>query len=298
MARFSQPTGKFRVWDQGGDPYQHPDLQVNWDTLDAIIGGPGGGGVWPPSGQSIYSLLTAIQVATAPLGSYMMWHRFDATIPLPTTISGAGWVECNGQTILAANHNLVDGNGVHLGDVTVPDFRNAFPLGADSTLNLGVASSSGQGSAFSPGIGGRGGSNAAAAHSHAIPNHYHEHTHIHEVGNVLGGGFETSDAGANGVGHAATGTGQSVSLPSHNHHFDLYTSNAKVPDDANYRLIDSPNDNSQTQRPNTSLQKLATSGTGSDPTGGTIGDSITLVASQDVRPYHVGVLFLIRVKNS
>jgi hypothetical protein len=291
MARFSQPSGKFRVWDQDADPYQHPDLQVNWDSLDAMIGAPTGG-TWPPSGQSIYSILQSLTTATAPLGAYMMWHRFEATQPLPS-----GWVECNGQTILAANHDLVDGNGVHLGNVTLPDFRNAFPIGADSSLILGTASSVGQGSTFAPGIGGAGGSNGQLTHSHTLPSHYHDHPHIHEVGNINGGVPETSDARA-GQTTAASGGGVTVNNPNHNHNVDIYSSQARRDDTPNYKVVDAPNNNSQTQRTQTSLQKIATGGSGTDPTGGSIGQAITLSTNQDARPYHIGVLVLIRVKNS
>lgn len=292
MARGSNSTGRFTVWDQGGDPYAHVTLAANWDKVDAVIGGPPGGG-WPASGQSIYTILTAQQ--QIPLGATLLWTKWANNLPIP-----AGFVALDGSTVLAANHDLVDANGIHLGDIQLPDTRGVFPMGADATLNIGVSSSAGNSTTNAPGPQGGGGSNAALVTSLTVPDHHHLHQHIHEVGNLTDGSYETADASGNHTYNGQGGGTNSASLSSHTHHMDIYTSNPRWPDNANQKVSSSDN-SSDIHHPRYQTTKAFLSDPTSDataPTGGNPDDALTMTVSQDVRPLHIGFVFIQKIKNS
>lgn len=203
MARGSQPSSpnsRFKVWNLAGDLYSHTELAENWDTLDAIIGRPASGTDWPPMGErgingGLYKYITLLQRERMPIGGVMFWWRPNATVPIPT-----GFEEMKGQVISAANHNFP---GIAT-DIRLPEGRNVFFIGADSTKSVGQAGTANNSPSGAPGVTihngsgnvGSGGSNftnhahvvpahahAVGAHQHTVDNHSHNFDHRH---NLLG----------------------------------------------------------------------------------------------------------------
>lgn len=302
MARFSNPAQRFYIWDLGSDNYNHTQLAANLDAVDAVIG-VSGSGSWPTTGQSLYSYITTLQSLVEPVGTLRMFLPATSTVPIPGGLGGVpdshGWCICDGSSVTGGNHSFKDTNGNAIATaITLPDFRNRGVLGANTALAFGQASVPGDGAANAPGAFGLQGTNASKTVNQTLPDHYHEHVHIHEVGNVVGGAFETGDASApgNGVATAATGGGQPVSAPSHHHHLDIYSSEPRLPDNANYRVAGAPNNNSSTGLFHTSTQAIKSGGTVDNPSGGNPGDPLAVAASVDLRNASIGVIYLMKVK--
>lgn len=221
--RWSNPSGglgidRFRVWPAGSDSYSHSDLAGNWDTLDGLIGVPSSGN-WPPTtgiDGGIYNEVKILKADRVPIGTIIPWFRATDASAIPTT-----WHVCDGTTLSSGSHNFP---GI-AGSVTLPDLRNRFILGADSTLSIGTAAAA-VGSATidtasgAPGPQTVGGSNQIiqtvaqlAAHGHtftgnALANHGHsfsgnalgphnhfsvffDNTQVHAAGDLQGGGGRT-----------------------------------------------------------------------------------------------------------
>lgn len=192
MARESDPSlsdnSRFRVWNASGDLYSHSELAENWDTVDAIIGRPTDGSVWPPldergSGGGIYKYLQDLTASQAGVGSVrLMWwpsSAGDIADFLPDK-----WAWMNGQTIAAANHDWpVDE------DVTLIDTRNMFVIGADPAKGMGTTGDNTDDHDDAPGVTqsvgglnvGGGGSNTSS-HTHTVPQHVHQvPAHLHSI---------------------------------------------------------------------------------------------------------------------
>lgn len=154
--------GRFRVWDRSQDSFNGEDLVYNFDAIDELIGGVTGGSgnsnssgyngtpdkwlgpgdVVPPGSASkypgytnsgyeiqsgrrtLYSLISGLNYNDVPLGTVICWWRPSSSIEIPD-----GWAPCDGRTIAKANHSF----GV-VGQITLPDLRNKFVVGADPTV--------------------------------------------------------------------------------------------------------------------------------------------------------------------
>lgn len=131
--RWSSPSGsRFRLWPSGSDSYDHAEFASNWDTLDAIIGVPTGGG-WPSTegiGGGIYYEIQKAKEAAIPVGMALPWFRANEDMEIP-----AGYVVCDGQTVAAADHTIPN----VASDYTVPDLRNRFVIGANNSTAIGTS---------------------------------------------------------------------------------------------------------------------------------------------------------------
>jgi hypothetical protein len=103
------------------------------------------------------------------IGEVIDWWRPNATVPLPS-----GFEICDGHSVPAGQHDFA---GMSAQAVNMPDLRNMFILGADSTKTHAAAAGQGNTAAEAPGIAGTGGSNAkkSLAHGHGIPAYDHTH---------------------------------------------------------------------------------------------------------------------------
>lgn len=97
-----------------------------------------------------------------PVGTVLPWWRPDASVPVPD-----GFEVCDGHVVKAGSHAFLRQDGTVLpGDVTLPDLRNRFLLGASATSAIGTAGKSGDAPADAPGIGGVSGSQIPRSMDH------------------------------------------------------------------------------------------------------------------------------------
>lgn len=168
--RWSEPSGslgtnRFRVWPLGTDSYSHADMASNWDKLDAILGVPSTG-VWPPDG-GLYGAITTAKAAAVPLGALFPFYRPDISVSLPSDA-----VVADGSTLNDTQHDF------GTGDVTIPDLRNRFILGADPGKDVGesaadAGSVGADAASGAPGPQATGGTNAVVLTKDQIPSHTH-----------------------------------------------------------------------------------------------------------------------------
>jgi hypothetical protein len=173
--RWSEPSGalgtqRFRVWPEGTDKYDHAEMAANWDKLDAILGHPATGR-WPEAtglGGGLYREIVLAKDAAVPLGVVFAWFRASDAVALPV-----GAVVCDGATYTTPDHDFPG-----LTDVTVPDLRNRFVLGADADKEIGDAGAAAEAAAArdwtgAPGPQGEGGENTVALAERNLPRHTH-----------------------------------------------------------------------------------------------------------------------------
>lgn len=131
-----------------------------------------------------------------PVGEVIMWYRPNTLTAIPT-----GWIPCDGRSLTAPAHDFAGG-----GIISIPDLRNKFVLGADTT-------GTGSGVATPPSMGLVGGSHTrdmththtSGVHTHTTPDHTHitaNHTHT------------TPDHQ-----HSIANHGHTLSVDSHGHTF-------------------------------------------------------------------------------
>jgi len=168
--RWSEPSGslgteRFRVWPLSTDSYDHDEMAANWDKLDAIIGVPVTG-EWPPEG-GLYGAIVNARAAAVPLGVLFPFFRPSLDVDLPD-----GAVAADGSVLNDTQHDFGSG------DVTLPDLRNRFILGADPSKDVGAAGAAAgtagtDTAAGAPGPQAVGGSNAVALTTATTPAHTH-----------------------------------------------------------------------------------------------------------------------------
>lgn len=145
--------------------YDHGELVDNWDKVDAIFGGPQTG-VWPDGG--VYTEIQKARDGAIPLGMLFPWYRPSLVVPIPT-----GYVVADGSTLAAIDHSFPGG-----GNVTIPDLRNRFVLGADynKEIEADAADASNplaNSAEGAPGPQATGGLNAVALTEAELPKHTH-----------------------------------------------------------------------------------------------------------------------------
>jgi hypothetical protein len=149
------------------------DRTVQWHSVSGADGGTPGAKIAPDAGLSLGTLGADVNRQIAQIGQVIDWWRPDDTFPVPS-----GWEICDGRSILAGSHDFGGGS------ITLPDLRNTFILGADATKINGAVSTNGDTAAGAPGIRGVGGSNAVRnlAHTHVVDAHSHTvNAHSHTV---------------------------------------------------------------------------------------------------------------------
>lgn len=215
---------------------------------------------------------------TIPIGQCILWYRADPTVPLPASF----WEHLDGRAWSAVVNKMAPG-AVQLNTGTMPDTRNAFPLGA-------ALSGVGSGPATPPDIGQAGGSHTVnllhshnvTAHAHTVPDHVHgiaaDGLHAHLFADSFGGfqqGHQRTTANP-----IASGFRQSFYIPNLN-------PGASIGDDVLAPM----------QSTGTHSHGGATAGSGAFGTtsNATTTDS-QLSASTDTRPKYVGFLILCRVR--
>jgi hypothetical protein len=327
------------LWDTADDPYSYSQLLANWNKLDLHDHTSGKGKQIPAGGIANGSIgssqlannsvtsahivdgtidladLSAALLAALrpPVGSIMPWWRPNGSTPVPT-----GWAVPTGQTLTAGNHDFVGG-----GSIILPDLRNAFLLGADT-------SGTGTGTGTPPAIGAAGGSHVAnLAHAHAVASHTHTvNGHSHTV---------------NGHTHSVSDHTHGISADGTHHHFFPQLDNGSADSSVNTRRLtfSGSGDVVVTTNPSFGVEALfvpnssaaqisasartvdmkdngahshggATGGSGPLGTGsaspGTDSVGLTtngatsttdsqLSATTDIRPKFVGVLYIMKVKN-
>lgn len=296
--RWSTPTDtngstsgqRFRAWPAGSDSYSHSDLTNNWDTLDAIIGRPSSGN-WPPDAGTdagIYKEVALLQDERTPIGTIVPWFRPSDSIPIPTN-----WHVCDATVLTAGNHDFP---GI-AGSVTLPDLRNRFILGADSTKSSGTAAAgvndAGIDSASgAPGQSTLGGSNKIIQTSSQMPSHTHTFTgtalgsHTHSfTGNALGAHDHYSvdrsgdhsfryrnDVYAQGGSKAVADIGGADGATDYYYGLNLRTSSDSA---------GTPSGSISSVSAGTPAGTIATTGTG---------------AAMDNRPHWIGLIYICKVK--
>jgi hypothetical protein len=153
--------GRFIVWDRGTDPYDYTILADNFSEIDTVLGGDGSPGItvnrkadltgvassWLGSGdgtkigyrttavsdnntpRNLLNVIDGLVQNDVPLGTVVAWFRPTSAIAVPD-----GWSICDGSSLSSDNHSWGTGTTIQL-----PDLRNKFVLGADSTKTDGVA---------------------------------------------------------------------------------------------------------------------------------------------------------------
>jgi hypothetical protein len=189
------------IWNNPDDAYDHNELAANWQALDSH-NHTSGKGVQIPSGGIAdgaittnklgANAVTTTQIANqtilgtdiangaigaqqldntlfsklVPLGAVTAWFRPSTSVAVP-----AGWVIAVGQTLTTGQHGWTS-----FTNVTLPDLRNAFILGA-------ATSGTGTGPSQPPAENATGGANTRTwNHSHTVPGHSHTvNAHSHTV---------------------------------------------------------------------------------------------------------------------
>ncbi len=137
--------------------------------------------------RDIEALANAIDpLGTVPVGCIMMWA---------TAVAPGGWLLCQGQQVAAATYpGLAALFGQAAGQVTLPDYRDTFPVGAGPTMALGSA----------------GGASTVALATGQLPAHNHgvnDPTHVHAT-DAQGG---HSHGGATGARDRSQAHGHPIS---------------------------------------------------------------------------------------
>jgi microcystin-dependent protein len=163
--------------------------------------------------RDIKALADAIDpLGIAPVGALLLWPAVTA----PTDADGTGralWLLCNGQVVLAATYpKLATILGQAAGNITVPDYRDTFPVGAGPTMALGS----------------RGGAASVALTTAQLPSHNHTgvsgfrdraQSHAHAINGawMLAGVFGNAYPPA-GAGMTPTNlTTETADAPDHKH---------------------------------------------------------------------------------
>lgn len=213
-----------------------------------------------------------------PVGTVIAWYRPSDLTPLPTN-----WIVADGQSV--ADHDFAEGT-----PIVVPDMRNRFILGA-------VASGGGAGVGSSPTIGGTGGSHTLnLQHAHVVDSHAHVvNSHAHGIIDDSHSHLFWDDSF--NVWRALQQRGSGVHLRAVDP-YSTWRQNLYLPG-LNSLLAENHEHDSGPIPMSTHVHSHGGSTVGASPGTSAVSPNTNnaLSASQDSRPRHVGLIFLIKVKN-
>jgi hypothetical protein len=328
---FTTPNMGLTAWDLGADSYDHSQLATNFNLLD-LHNHTTGKGLQIPTEGIASAAITSTKIATdavvptthipvdsipqsrlapdsvgnselqdgsvtgpiivdgsitsakldptiLPVGMVIMWHRADASVLPPT-----GWEVMDGRAWSTITNKMGAG-GVQWNTGNIPNMSNKFPLGS-ALAGTGTLPSQ------PPGIGGVGGqherdlthAHTTQPHTHVVDPHVHgisaDGAHSHRYVAQTTGGPSFTDAFTRDVGvPRAEGTRQALYVPGHNSGSFL-GSNVVTP-------LETIAAHSHTGATGTSSPSTSASTT-------TVNSGLT--GNQDLRPAHVGLLFIMKVR--
>jgi hypothetical protein len=222
--------------------------------------------------------ITKLDPSIIPIGQVIMWYRADASVLPP-----AGWEIMDGRAWSTITNKLgADGTQWNTGNI--PNMSNKFPLGS-------ALAGTGAGPSTPPGIGSTGGqherdlthTHTTNAHSHTVDSHSHGITadggHNHRFWANTQAGASLRDLFSRDVGvPKADGKRQALYIQEHNR--DSFAG-------------------SDVSAPMESVANHSHGGATSASTAGTSSATVTvnngLTGNTDLRPAHVGLLFLMKV---
>jgi hypothetical protein len=245
-------------------PARVADRTVQWNALSGANGGIPTIKLTRDGGLDLPALAADILRQLAQIGQVIEWWRPASSVAVP-----AGFEICDGRTIAANLHDFGTGQ-----PITLPNLIGKFIIGANASLGDGAASSNGDAAGNAPGIGGVGGSNATKGFT--VPAHWHDkgnlaignsglHAHTttieYTAANVGSGGIGANLLHTAGVPVATGSETWGTTLTTHSHTNADFTGHV-------------------------------------GNTGGVSGDAAMTTTAADVRPAHVGLLRLMKVKRS
>lgn len=281
------------IWDEGDDPYDHTELAANWDALDAHDHTSGKGVQIPGAGLANGSVTNPklapnavttdkIQDGTilaadladgiigaskidptlfqtvAPIGMIVPFFRPNTSFVVPT-----GWAICDGSVLGEVDH---DWTGA--GNVSLPDLRNKFVLGA-------ALSGTGAGTGTPPAENAVGGNhNRSFNHSHTVAGHSHTvaaHNHSLSSGGLHNhSGFTGTASGDDDT--MVNITGGTNGMPDHGHNHFIGNDGAH--------------------------DHGGTTGNTSPATNSVLLTTDATAVGGDLRPAFVGLLYIIKVRHA
>jgi hypothetical protein len=302
LIEFYADVGEYDVrWVDSQSVPRIADRTTAWNALNGGAQGLPASVIQRNNALDLTALAPDVGRQMKPIGEIFTWWRPVDTIPLPT-----GSEICDGRQIPAANHDFVNADGTKYNQtITLPDMRNKFIIGADVLKSDGAGSNNGDGStAFNvvnpnaPGIRGTGGSNTVKnlqhshqfGHTHGIPGQTtgvapadRSLAHAHSSGSMYAGGTNTSNSSVT-IGAAVQGLAGGVQVERfpHLHSFPNLgigggTGGEASPDHYHYNSVSAVTTNSQST---------------------TTTDAGTMSSSVDMRPQHVGLLMLMKVRRN
>lgn len=327
---FITPNMGLTAWDLGADTYDHAQLAANFSQIDlhdhtsgkgrqiptdgisnnAVTSGKiAGNAVLPnthiPTDSIDQSRLAVDSVGNSelqdnsvmtanvvdgqitlpkldpnilPVGFVAMWYRADPSVLPPT-----GWEVMDGRAWSTITNKLGAG-GTQWNTGNIPNMANKFPLGS-------ALSGTGTGPSQPPGIGSSGGAHerdlshthTSNAHSHVVDAHAHsvsaDGSHNHRFVANTQAGASLRDLFSRDVGvPKIDGSRQALYIQEHNR--DSFAgSDVAAP--------------METVASHSHGGSTGSSGPGTNSAASTINTGLT--GTQDLRPAHIGVLFIMKV---
>ena len=328
---FTTPNMGLTAWDLGSDPYDHSQLAANFSQVD-LHDHTTGKGLQIPSGGIANNAITSTKIAAGavlpnthlpadsidasrlaadsvgnseladnsvtaanivngtitlqkldpsimPIGMVVMWYRADSAVLPPS-----GWEIMDGRAWSTITNKMGAG-GTQWNTGNIPNMSNKFPLGS-ALAGTGTLPSQ------PPGIGSAGGqherdlshTHTTNAHSHVVDAHAHGITsdgaHNHSFDIQTPGGPSVAHMASRDVGvPKIDGSRQALYLPGHN--------------SGNFM-------GSDVTAPMTTVAAHAHTGATTTAAPGTNSATVTvnngLTGNTDLRPAHVGLLFIMKVQ--
>jgi hypothetical protein len=202
-------SGAVRFWAEGPAEYDivfedtvvpaRVTDRVGWNAVPSKAGSLSTSVLSADAGIKQTMLAPEVVNNEVPIGGVIEWWRPAQSVPTPV-----GYEICDGRTV--TQHDFP---GV-AGSVALPDLRNVFILGADSTKGDGAGASGTDGNTNGPGIRGVGGSNQHLLTATELASHAHTATsgsmnrnnaHGHQIGGTSVNVAPVSDTGFWVLGH-------------------------------------------------------------------------------------------------